>query len=240
MSIASEIARLQQAKSDLATSIANKGVTVPAATTIDGYAALVDQIQTGGGTDHPIVIEYLEGTGTQWINTGITNITATDYFSFTAAKTSTTSAMAFGWSTTSYYNLNLHHTGQQKIELAWGAAGKVIRTDLNEINTFHTYSTAIASSRVYFYVDGTSKGYVAAPSDSGNHTIYMFARQTDGEVALISPMKIKHFIYFRNNIPLRDFIPVRVGQVGYMYDRVSGTLFGNAGTGSFTLGPDVT
>jgi hypothetical protein len=49
MSISTEIARLQQAKSDLATSIANKGVTVPAATTIDGYAALVDQIQTGGG-----------------------------------------------------------------------------------------------------------------------------------------------------------------------------------------------
>lgn len=49
MSIASEINRLQQAKSDLAASITNKGVTVPAATTIDGYAALVDQIQGGGG-----------------------------------------------------------------------------------------------------------------------------------------------------------------------------------------------
>lgn len=49
MSIASELNRLQQAKSDLATSIAAKGVTVPAATTIDGYAALVDQIQNGGG-----------------------------------------------------------------------------------------------------------------------------------------------------------------------------------------------
>ena len=35
-------------------------------------------------------------------------------------------------------------------------------------------------------------------------------------------------------------IPVRVGQVGYMYDRVSKTLFGNAGTDSFVLGPDVT
>jgi len=50
MSIASEITRLQQAKNDLATSITNKGVTVSAATTIDGYAALVDQIQGGGGS----------------------------------------------------------------------------------------------------------------------------------------------------------------------------------------------
>ena len=37
----------------------------------------------------------------------------------------------------------------------------------------------------------------------------------------------------------RDFIPVRLGQVGYMYDKVSGQLFGNAGTGSFILGEDI-
>lgn len=49
MSIASEITRLQNAKSALATSIGNKGVTVPASTKLDGYSALVDQIQTGGG-----------------------------------------------------------------------------------------------------------------------------------------------------------------------------------------------
>lgn len=38
---------------------------------------------------------------------------------------------------------------------------------------------------------------------------------------------------------IRDFTPVRVGTVGYMYDRVSGQLFGNAGTGAFILGPDI-
>lgn len=51
MSISSEISRIQSAKSALAISIAAKGVTVPAATTLDGYAALVDSIQTGGGGD---------------------------------------------------------------------------------------------------------------------------------------------------------------------------------------------
>ena len=33
--------------------------------------------------------------------------------------------------------------------------------------------------------------------------------------------------------------PVRRGNVGYMYDRVSGKLFGNRGPGSFVLGPDI-
>lgn len=48
MSIANEIARLQGAKADLKTAIEGKGVTVPAATKLDGYADLVDDIQAGG------------------------------------------------------------------------------------------------------------------------------------------------------------------------------------------------
>ena len=46
-------------------------------------------------------------------------------------------------------------------------------------------------------------------------------------------------IYIDNQM-VRHFIPVRVGTTGQMYDKVSQTLFGNLGTGSFTLGPDVT
>lgn len=49
MSVATEISRIQGAKADLKTSIETKGVTVPSATLISGYASLVDQIQTGGG-----------------------------------------------------------------------------------------------------------------------------------------------------------------------------------------------
>lgn len=44
---------------------------------------------------------------------------------------------------------------------------------------------------------------------------------------------------YKNGVLVRDMIPVRVGTVGYMYDRVSGQLFGNDGTGDFILGPDV-
>ena len=36
-----------------------------------------------------------------------------------------------------------------------------------------------------------------------------------------------------------DLIPVRIDQTGYLYDRVSGELYGNDGTGEFILGPDV-
>lgn len=45
-------------------------------------------------------------------------------------------------------------------------------------------------------------------------------------------------VYDGNDNLIYDFIPVRVGNVGYLYDKVSGELFGNSGTGSFVLGQD--
>lgn len=37
----------------------------------------------------------------------------------------------------------------------------------------------------------------------------------------------------------RDFIPVRVGQVGYLYDKVTKRLFGSATNKNYAIGPDV-
>ena len=57
--IAQNISRIQTAKADLKTAIEAKGVTVPSATTIDGYATLVGQIQTGGGGGTDYSQQYL-------------------------------------------------------------------------------------------------------------------------------------------------------------------------------------
>ncbi len=46
MSIADEITRIKNAKTAIATSISNKGVTVPEETKIDGYSQLIDNIKT--------------------------------------------------------------------------------------------------------------------------------------------------------------------------------------------------
>ena len=50
--------------------------------------------------------------------------------------------------------------------------------------------------------------------------------------------KVYYLKIWDNGVLVRDFIPVRVGDVGYMFDRVSCKLFGNQGTGQFILGAD--
>lgn len=51
--------------------------------------------------------------------------------------------------------------------------------------------------------------------------------------------KLYSFKWIKGDKTILDLIPVRIGSVGYMYDRVSGKLFGNSGTGHFILGPDI-
>ena len=48
MSVATEISRLQTAKSDIKTAIEAKGVTVPSSAKIDVYDDYIAQISTGG------------------------------------------------------------------------------------------------------------------------------------------------------------------------------------------------
>jgi len=72
MSIATEIQRLQQAKSDLKTSIQAKGVTVSSEVKLDEYPNLVDSIQTGGSDVTPYK-DFIEGT-TDNIPDGVTKL----------------------------------------------------------------------------------------------------------------------------------------------------------------------
>lgn len=51
--------------------------------------------------------------------------------------------------------------------------------------------------------------------------------------------RIYSFKWDKGDKTLLDLIPVRVGGEGFMYDKVSGKLFGNAGSGRFVLGPDI-
>ena len=91
-----------------------------------------------------------------------------------------------------------------------------------------------SSSKMRVYLDDTYK-----------YEYNKFVPSSAGVLSLLSASQIYEgriyhlFAYDENNDYLLDAIPVRVGDVGYMYDKVSGQLFGNSGTGSFVLGPDV-
>lgn len=237
MSVADEILRIQQAKSDLAASIENKGVTVPAATTLDGYAALVDQIQQSGTPVLPYdaKIEYIQSSGTQYIDIGITGNSYLEY------------EVKYLWSSGEYgYILGAQTSDtENRFSLMTGTRSnrRIYYNNGDSTNQKYYALTAaemampVVSRKVYnnIFQNSSRKGNFTNSTYDTPVTISVFARHQG---------TIYNNPYYGNLYYLKignlDLIPVRKGQVGYLYDKVSNTLFGNAGTGSFTLGPDVT
>ena len=237
MSIASELSRIQQAKSDLATSIENKGVTVPAATTLDGYAALVDQIQQGGTLPYDAEIAYLESTGTQWIDTGISPTTNTEVHIILRFNRFVTSSMLCAARTgTSNQNrfFPFAHSKNGEARCDYGTTeyyknityGTIYEVLFNETSTHKCY------------IDGTSLGTLSGYTKTNNETLYFFGTSGYGSTHYLGEGRIYRCVIKEGGVTVRDFIPVRVGTVGYMYDKVYGNLYGNAGTGNFNLGSD--
>ena len=72
-----------------------------------------------------------------------------------------------------------------------------------------------------------------------DNNFILFGLNAEGGVNISVGVRIYDFKIYQNSTLVRDFIPVRIGNVGYMYDKVTKQLFGNKGTGQFILGSDV-
>ena len=179
------------------------------------------------GLPYDAEIEYLEADGTQWLSTGITAKNGIDViidclytYSPSGTKVMVGSSASSGWwagSTNGKWGVTNQTTNNPS---------SLVR---HIIDVKYTTNTEI-------YVDGvfcarqSRRGTVADPIALFNAYNSSFQSNARLYSAII---KDGDTIVF-------DAIPVRVGQTGYLYDKISGTLFGNSGTGDFILGSDKT
>lgn len=92
----------------------------------------------------------------------------------------------------------------------------------------------------YITIDGTktdTKASTFIPENDVN--LYLFARSNNNVADSFRECYFGYYKINKNGVAVRDYIPVRKNGVGYLYDKVSGRLFGNAGSDSFTYGNDV-
>ena len=190
-------------------------------------------------------IEYLAATGTQYIDTGFyprstnTDIKVENKFNKSVlngdhcvlgARTSTTAST--GFKLPNFYNNKLEVQG-----LISSNSGTLSKT--YSIDTDYIFVAEIKQGSQKFYVNGILE---KETSNTGNcnsgSNLYLFAIY-QSTVKWFFKGKIYYCKIWQDDVLVRDFIPVRKGTIGYMYDKVSGTLFGNAGTGDFVLGNDI-
>ena len=198
---------------------------------------LRNALMAGKRLPYDAEVEYLESTGTQYIDTGVkpSNDLRTK---FRAAYTHTpieNNSTIFGSRSTASSNDRYWLNYDSKFEVGYGSyyntgvtvsPGEMFDVDFNYIeNGDHKFKI---NDSVFTY-SGTPNTTIG---------IILFGRIVGAQVTRCSS-RFYSAQFFRNGVLVRDFIPVRKGTVGYLYDRVSGKLFGNAGTGAFSYGSDV-
>ena len=196
---------------------------------------LRNALMTGKRLPYDAEVEYLESTGTQWIDTGVA-FSKLYTFKLCARLTPTVNERdLFG----AYYQ-----TAENKMvcgcysRFIFGFNPPGARIDsatlgTSELDVDIVY--AFSSAGRTLTVNGTTYSATGAYTNGLNVTLFRANPGYDGAFKCYS-----FKIYDTDGSTLvRDYIPVRKGTVGYLYDRVSGKLFGNAGTGDFGYGNDL-
>ena len=192
-------------------------------------------IEGGGGAPYDAEIEYLESTGTQYIDTGFIPDDTSGMYLKTMVVTTKTDQTAVGcrqkYSSDSRWWINFSGSN---IEIGWNTTEPF---NYNFIDRIVEVENNYLNSRL-----GKIDGVVKRTSYNTLTTISQSCLIFSGIVNLqrVYPFfgRIYNVKLSKGNDVVMDLIPVRVGNVGYMYDKVSGQLFGNSGTGDFVLGQD--
>ena len=183
-------------------------------------------------------VEYIESTGKQYIETGVIPDINTK-ISVTTAVTATTEQFMGAIDK----NMNRFHFSFYSAGLFRGCVGQNQIGMGSPDQLVHTFTIDAPNNTVS--QDETSYSFVMRgliPSVS----IWLFGRSSDDKryIRLIQ-IRIYSCQIYQNGILVSDLIPVRFTNEsgvseGAMYDRVSGELFRNSGTGAFIIGPDKT
>ena len=198
-------------------------IILPSPPTKRGYTFL--------GWDAFTPIEYLEFTGTQYINTGIVgnnNIKVVVDINILGIQ---------GWI------FGARHT--------WSNRAFGLSIDPNPARYFINYSTGyqykavpstsrhvITMDKNNFYEDGVLLNTFSPAVFTTPGTMYVGRCNGDGAAGLHAYMY--YVKIYDNDVLVRDFVPVLDKDgVACMYDRVTSQFFYNAGTGDFIAGPTI-
>lgn len=203
---------------------------------------LRNALMAGKRLPYDAEVEYLESTGTQWIDTGYVYNADSKFVcdAMLMSVPSDTFATMFG--VLQNYNgvfIALNNTVPIQARFGAKSVGNIV-SDLsvrNAVGVRHKYE--LSARRLAIDDDVfTRSGFTPY---TVNRSIWLCSCN-DSESGNLNKrpcsLRVYTFAIYNGNALVRDFIPVRKGTVGYLYDRVSGKLFGNAGTGDFVLGPD--
>lgn len=176
-------------------------------------------------------VEYIETTGTQYINTGIVPTSTTRVILEKAYTTNATRSIDGVWDANKDFCVGLNFA-RTSMCIAVGDDNSWRNVAVYDTD-FHTYDLANGSQKF----DGTEK---ATTSFAGATTTFRIGKIA-GSGGDYTMARYKSLRIFTGDSLIMGLIPCyrKSDNVIGMYDLVTDTFYTNAGTGTFTKGADV-
>ena len=183
-------------------------------------------------------VEYIQSTGTQYIDTGIY---ASENNSFEVkaqlVHTDNTSQTVWGGRNSSTAN---QLQGNQLSFVKSSSHYQFISGDTNVASeTWDTNLHIFYANKNKLYIDNRLVYTVQSAPITSKNNVYIFTTNTAGDVGFNGgSLKIYYFKIWSGDTLVRDFIPCyrKEDNVVGMYDLVEGKFYENKGTGSFVKG----
>lgn len=182
-------------------------------------------------------LEYIESTGTQYIDTGV-NPTQESSIDITIEFTHEPSS-----GQEAIYGSRNSDSNQFWAYYRYNSDGFAMRFGSRATN-YLIYTPAIGIHQIQqigkaFNVDG-EKVYAPESTFSSGTPMYLFAVNNSGAVQYAATFRLSNCKIADAGYVLREFVPCinPSGEVG-LYDLATLTFYGNAGTGFFVAGPEV-
>ena len=187
-------------------------------------------------------VEYIESTGTQYIDTGYypngNTKVVLDFQMINQGEDQQAVFGARGGSDTQFgifagYGADCVQTDYYTNAKLNGWRAPINGLDLNQRNVIEVSNELV--------VNGTVIKTVNTETFSVPYTMYVFTYNRMNDLSMACSMKLYSFKTYDNDMLVRDFIPCyrKSDNVAGLYDAVNGVFYENTGTGTFLVGADV-
>ena len=184
-------------------------------------------------------VEYIESTGTQYINTAI----VADGIDIRFKHTNLDNNCIFGSDNNDYSSTTWKRFGENLyndyFQIMYGNGDTSFANIIPEDTNWHTVQSGKKFSTIIF--DNIDRELDLTSANAGAVDMFLFALNNGREAAQKVMGSISHCKLYQGTVLVRDFQPVYnifTGEIG-LFDKVNNKFYGNAGTGTFLKGADV-
>lgn len=197
------------------------------------------------GQPSPVVyqdVEYIESTGTQYIDTGVIGdeqsgfemkLYSNNTFSTSGYGTMFGARMSSG---SRQFVLSSYGTSSGGGQVRWGnSTTNNIYMAKQRVDTVSLRGTTLTRP------NGTTVTLTRPSAFTTPSSLTVFALNENGNKIQYGSLRLYYLKLYDGNTLIRDFVPCyrKSDSVAGLYDTVNSQFYTNGGTGSFTVGPDV-